>query len=224
MYTIALADDHIPTLKRFANYFKRLQEYTIVVEAVNGHDLILQINCLEQLPDMIFIDINMPVMDGIAVTYYFHIHYPSIKLIGLSNYGDENSLRNMLLSGADGFVMKALAENILPKAVETVMSNKIFIDNRMEIDEQKVKSFLHTKKERIKKIENKFDLTERERTFIVLNATTLSYGQIGEIMFVETNTVQTYYTRVSKKLEINSRQSLTLYSLQNGLASIAEFN
>jgi len=223
MYTIALAEDHAPTLKRFANYFKGLQEYDTVVEAVNGHDLILKMNSLQQIPDVVLIDINMPIMDGVALTYYLRVHYPDIKLIGFSNYFDENSLKDMLLSGADGFVMKALAETVLQKAVETVMSNKIFIDDRMEIDQQKVKFILQTKKERIKKKENQFDLTDRERTFLILNATVLTYGQIAVVMIVEHKTIQTYCDRVSKKLNLNGRQALTLFALQNGLAALANY-
>lgn len=223
MYTIALADDHAPTLKRFADYFNNLQGYNTIVEAVNGHDLILKIKSLQQLPDIVFIDINMPVIDGVAVTYYLRVHYPSIKLIGLSNFVDETSLRGMLLSGADGFIIKALAETVLQEAVEIIMSNKIFIDTRIEIDPQKVKFILHTKKERKNRIENEFDLTEREITFLILNATSLTYGQIAETMYVEHKTIQTYFSRVSKKFNISNRQALTLFSLQYGLAIIANY-
>jgi DNA-binding NarL/FixJ family response regulator len=220
MYTIALADDHAPTLKRFADYFNNLQGYNTIVEAVNGHDLILKIKSLQQLPDIVFIDINMPVIDGIAVTYYLRVHYPSIKLVGLSNYGGETSLRGMLLSGADGFIMKALAETVLQEAVKIIMSNKIFIDKRMEVDPQQVKFFLRKRKQREM---SKPDLTDREITFLILSATSLTYGQIGETMYVEHKTIQTYFSRVSKKFNISNRQALTIYSLQNGLASIADY-
>jgi DNA-binding NarL/FixJ family response regulator len=226
MYTIALADDHALTLKRFADFFKNLPEYTTVVEAVNGHDLILKIKCLEQLPDIVLIDINMPVIDGVAVTHYLRVYYPSIKLIGLSNYGDENSLRDMLISGANGFVMKALSETILQEAVEAVITNKKYIDQRMEIDEQQVKYILYQqkeRKERIKRIKNEFGLTEREITFLILSATSLTYEQIGETMYVEHKTIHTYFSRVSKKFNISNRQALTIYSLQNGLAAIADY-
>ena len=162
----------------------------------------------------------MPVMDGIAVTYYLKYNYLYFKIIGLSNYFDENSVGNMLLSGADGFIMKALAETIMEDAVQTVMRNEIFIDNRMEIDQQHVTSVLNNFK-KVTQVE--FGLTERERTFIILNATTLTYRQIAEIMFVETKTIQTYYDRISKKLKLSSRQALTLFSLQNGLATLANY-
>lgn len=221
MITIALAEDYLPTLKRFADYFKKLDGFKVIIEAVNGHDLILKINASEQLPDIVLIDINMPVIDGVAVTYYLKVHYPSVKLIGLSNLSDEDSLKSILLSGADGFVMKALAENVLSEAVTTVMNKKIFIDKRMEPDEQQLYFILNKRKERI---ENNFGLTERERTFIILNATTLSYEQIAATMSVENKTVQTYFDRISKKLNINNRQALTVFSLQNGLAAIANYN
>ncbi|OIR00665.1 transcriptional regulatory protein DevR (DosR) [mine drainage metagenome] len=221
MITIALAEDHQPTLKRFADYFKYMEGFEVVAEAVNGHDLILKINALQQLPDIVLIDINMPVIDGVAVTYYLKIHYPSVKLIGLSNLSDEDSLKSILLSGADGFVMKALAENVLYEAITTVLNNKMFIDKRMEPDEQQLYFILNKRKERI---ENDFGLTERERTFIILNATALSYEQIAATMFVESKTIQTYFDRISKKLSIRNRQALTIFSLQNGLAAIANYN
>lgn len=220
MINIALADDHIPTLKRFVNFFKNLQGYNIVVEALNGHDLILKINLLLQIPEIIFIDIQMPIIDGIAIAYYFKVHHPSIKLIGLSNYCDENSLRSMLLTGADGFVMKALAEVVLKEAVETVLMDKIFIDKRMDFDQKLINDILIKREERL---HSEYGLTKREKTFIILNATTLTYRQIAQTMFVEPKTIQTYYDRISKKLKICSRQELTLFSLQNGLAALANY-
>ncbi|MDE3143472.1 MAG: response regulator transcription factor [Bacteroidota bacterium] len=221
MITIALAEDHQPTLKRFADHFKYKEGFKVVTEAVNGHDLILKINALQQLPDIVLIDINMPVIDGVAVTYYLKVHYPSVKLLALSNYSDEDSLRTILLSGADGFVMKALAENVLAQAVTTVMNNTMFIDTRMETNEQQLYFILNKRK---KRIENDFGLTQREKTFIILNATSHSYEQIAATMLVENKTIQTYFDRISKKLNVHSRQSLTVFSIQNGLAAVANYN
>ena len=129
MITIALAEDYNPTLKRFLDYFTILeQDYKVVIQALNGHDLILKINNLQQLPDVILIDINMPTIDGMSATYYLKLHHPSIKLIGLSTYSDENSIKNMILSGADGFVMKALAESVLQDAIKSVLLNELYIE------------------------------------------------------------------------------------------------
>lgn len=223
MKTIALAEDYAPTLKRFADYFKTLQQdYKVVIQALNGHDLILKINTLQQLPDVILIDINMPIIDGMSVAYYLKLHHPSIKLIGLSTYSDENSIKNMILSGADGFVMKALAENVLQEAIKSVLLNELYIDRRIEIDIQQINTVLVKRNERFLN-ENAFDLTKRERTFIMLNATLLSFEQIAEVMFVSPKTVQSYYDRISRKLNLHNRQAMTFFSLQNGLATIANY-
>jgi len=171
----------------------------------------------------LIVDIQMPVMDGAAITYYIRFHYPNIKLIGLSGYNGESSIKNMILSGADGYVLKANAEDVLHKALIVIQQNEIFIDKRLGLDEHQMKSILIKRKERLDD-KNIFELTKRERTFIMLNATTLSYEQIAATMSVETQTIQTYYDRISKKLNLHNRQALTLFSLQNGLAAIANFN
>ena len=164
----------------------------------------------------------MPVIDGMAAAYYLKLHYPSIKLIGLSTYSDENSIKNMILNGADGFVMKALAENILQEAINAVLLHNTYTDTRIDVDQQQISAVLIKRKERLL-TENLFDLTKRERTFIMLNATLLSFEQIAEAMFIEPKTVQNYYDRISKKLNLHNRQAITLFSLQNGLAAIANY-
>ncbi|NCI45920.1 LuxR C-terminal-related transcriptional regulator [Sediminibacterium soli] len=68
-----------------------------------------------------------------------------------------------------------------------------------------------------------FNLTPREKMFVLLNATSLTYEQIARLMFVELKTVHTYYDRVAKKMHAGSRQALTLLSLQHGLAKLASY-
>jgi DNA-binding NarL/FixJ family response regulator len=223
MPTIALADDHIPTLKRFSGYFQKQTAYKVLIEAVDGHDLLLQLNTLQQLPDIILVDINMPVMDGVAVTYYLKLHYSSIKVIGVSVYSDENTLKDVMYCSANGYIMKGLAETILPKAIDTVMKDEIFIDPRIDIEPNKIKEILARRK-KIEENENSFELTPPERQFVILNATPLTYDQIAATMFVETKTIQTYYDRVTKKLNVYGREALTLFSLRNGLTRMVDFN
>ena len=223
MQTLAIADDHIPTLRRFSSLLKEIHGYNIISEAENGHDLIIQVTNLKNLPDLILVDINMPVIDGVTVAYYLKSHYPEIKLIALSNFSDETSVQKMVLSGADGFVMKALAENVIKNAIDQVMSGTLYIDPRMEIDEERVMYLVKSQKEKMD-MSIKFGLTSQERTFLILNATMLTYEQIASTMFVDHSTVQNYYDNVSQKLKISDRYGLKLFALQHGLATVAEYN
>jgi DNA-binding NarL/FixJ family response regulator len=163
----------------------------------------------------------MPIMDGVALTYYIKICFQDIIVIGLSVYSDENSLLDILLSGADGYVIKAQAENFLLEAIQAVMRNEVYIDNRIDTNKQLIKSmFLNHSND---KYTNIFGITQREKIFLTLNATTFSYKEIAELMFIEIKTVQTYYDRIAKKMNTNSRLGLTLCSLQYGYARIANF-
>ena len=223
MIQIALAEDHIATMHRFEKFINNTSNCKLVLKAFDGQDLLIKINTQKDIPDIILVDINMPMIDGIAITYYLKLQFPSIKVIGLSTYCDENSIYNIISNGAAGFVMKALAENILSNAINRVFNNEIYTDERAEFNEVDIQKMLTKRNVRFHH-SNEFNLTTRERTFIILNATLLSFEQIAEIMFVEPKTIQTYFERVSKKLNVRNRQALTLFSLQNGLAAIANFN
>ena len=223
MPTIAIADDHIPTLKRFFNHFKNKEEYNILIEAFDGYDLITKLNTLKELPDIILIDINMPIMDGVAVTYYLKLFYPSVKVIGISVYSDENTLKDILYSSANGYIMKGLAETVLDEAIATVLRGELYIDSRLDIEPDKLESILANRKIVTEK-ENLFDLTKSERQFVILNATPLTYVQIAKTMFVDPQVIQNLYEHVSKKLNVYGREALTLFSLRNGLTRMVDFN
>ncbi len=223
MPTIALADDHIPTLKRFSNHFKKKENYNVLIEAFDGHDLIIKLNTLKQLPDIILVDINMPIMDGVAVTYYLKLYYASVKVIGISVYSDEDTLKDIMYSKANGYIMKGLAETVLDEAIATVLKGELYIDSRLDIEPDKIKNILSNCK-KITGKENSFELTKSERQFVILNATPLTYEQIARTMFVEPQIIQNLYERVSKKLKVYGREALTLFSLRNGLTRMVDFN
>jgi len=223
MVTVALADDHTPTLKRISEFISNVNGYRVILEAENGYDLIRKIATLEKLPDIVFVDINMPLIDGVTVTYYLRVHYAILKIIGLSSYTEVSIIKKILLSGANGFIFKSMAEPIILDALEKIICNDIYIDNRIFIEQRELLNIQQKQKERINKVNN-FGLTTREETFIILNASSLTYVKIAEIMFVETKTIQTYFDRIAKKLNVKNRQELTIFSLQNGLAIIADYN
>ena len=217
---IGLADDHLPTCKRIASYLKE-KGFEISLEAADGYDLILQMHSKKTLPDILLLDMNMPFIDGVSATFYLKLYFPAVKVIGLSIYNDSSMISSLIASGACGYILKAGLESVLDTAINCVLSGNIYIDERIELNDRE--HFLQEEKNNYFPDENVFGLTPREITFVALNATSLSYDQIAKIMFVEIKTIQTYFDRVSKKLHVSSRQSLTIFSIQNGLAKVANY-
>lgn len=220
MLHIAIAYNCRLIQKKLVAHFENEKEIKFLINASNGHDLILEMQSLNVLPDIVFMGINMPVMDGMATTYYLKLFFPSVKVIGLSIYDDMETITHIMECGARGYILKEDMESVLDVALSKVSNGERYIDDRAGLTEEEKNNILINGNMEDSLL---FDLTPRERSFIIFNATTLTYEQIAEALFVETKTIHTYFDRVSKKLNMNNRQSLTIFSLQNGLAKLARY-
>jgi DNA-binding NarL/FixJ family response regulator len=221
MIRIIIADDRPDSIGAIVKCLHESRLFSIGPIVNNGYELVMQLNCTTATPDIIITDINMPIMDGIASNYFLTQQFPEVKIISLSAYSDLPYIEQVIESGAHGYLFKPGAETIILSAIETVLSNKKYIDNRIGIDER-ISHKLHMELPKRPSTTN-FNLTPRESAFVILNATPLSYNQIAQLMFVEQKTIHTYFDRVAQKLHVNNRQALTLFSLQNGLAKLARY-
>jgi DNA-binding NarL/FixJ family response regulator len=221
MQHIAIVDDQLGGIQKVIDCLYRAVDFAIDITACNGHDLIRQLSFMQAIPDIFITDIHMPVMDGIAVNFYLSHHYPSSKIISLSAYFDDETICQAFESGAHGYLVKPQAESIILSALEAVKVGQLYLDERAKMTENVMLRILSAQNRKYNQAD--FNLTPREKTFIMLSATTLTYDQIARLMFIELKTVQTYFDRIAKKLNVSSRQALTLFSLQNGLARIANY-
>src|SRR5215218_2286578 len=96
---IGLLDDHQLFLKSLSLMLETLGDFEVVVEALNGLDLQRKLGGNKELPDLMLIDVNMPVMDGISTTAWLTDHHPSIKLIALSMNDKDNAIIKMFKAG-----------------------------------------------------------------------------------------------------------------------------
>lgn len=222
MKNIALVDYHQDTEPIFESFFQKSPFFDFVMKENNGFDFLMKLTREKKLPHVVFINVNLPMIDGIAITHYLKHHYPSIKIIGISNVYTEDIVKQMIFAGASGYLVRDNLGAFLKVALEDIFNRNFYLDERIGLDEHfknKLRDYVLDPVEKI----HSFGLTERERTFVILNATVLSYEQIARIMFVEPKTLETYFDRVSKKLNTTNRQSLAIFSLQNRLARIAVY-
>ena len=114
--TIAIADDHQLFLKSLGMMIESFKNFKIDLEAQNGQLLIEKLEKAAVLPDIILLDVNMPVMDGPATAAYLSGQYPAIKLVALSMKDDDITIISMIKAGVCSYLLKDMHPDELEKA------------------------------------------------------------------------------------------------------------
>ena len=122
---IAIVDDHAMFRNGLAVLINLFAGYTVLFDAGNGKEFIDKLSP-QQLPDIVLMDISMPVMDGYATTEWLHNNYPQIKVLALSTMDAETAIIKMIKSGAKGYVLKDADTDELKRALDEVISRGYF--------------------------------------------------------------------------------------------------
>ncbi len=215
MSSIALVDDHVLLRNGLAGLISNLG-HDILFEADNGRDFIEQLE-KTKLPDIVLMDINMPVMDGYDTTKWLKKNHPDVKVIALSMYDNESSIIRMLKSGAKGYILKDSEPSQLKEALTDVMQIGFYYSDVV------TGKLVHA----ISQIENNdtelktlIKLNDRERDFLKHICSDLTYKEIADIMFVSPRTIDGYRDTLFEKLHARTRVGLVMYAIRNELVDI----
>ena len=221
---IVVVDDYTKSQAATIHWVNKQQGLTLLFSAINGFDLLKQMNRCKTEPDIILMDIRMKPIDGCAATYFLKKHYPKIKIIAVTGFIEKEVIRQAIVCGVDAYVFKPQRENFLLEAIEHIMQEQFYLDTRLqqEIDAIALSNYCKTKTIFWEKSEGV--LTARESIFVALVSTELAYKEVAELMNVEEKTIQTMFARVSEKLGLKNQTELVLYCLQNGLAVNVDFS
>ena len=121
--TVGIVDDHQLFLKSLGLMLSGFDNYTVTIEALNGKELQQKMQAAEILPQIILLDVNMPVMDGVETASWLHTHYPDIKLVALSVNDTDKAIISMIRAGCCAYLLKDIHPNELEKALDEI--NKI---------------------------------------------------------------------------------------------------
>lgn len=222
MITIALAEDNEQVRGPILKILKFIPAYPVTIESVNGFCLLTKLNAIKQLPDIAIIDIEMPVMDGLAVTNYLHNQYPTIKVLAVSYHKNTGIVQDMFYAGAKGYILKEnLEPDVLVNAFTTLLAGDYYIDNSFT---NKAGLLAAIKSRNTETPFTNNGLTEKEKIFLQLTATSIGYEQIAALMHVAKESVYNYQKSLKEKLGLGNRQELMLYAIQQGIAKVAKFN
>ena len=214
MPTIALADDHVLLRKGLASLVQSLG-YDVILEVDNGQELI---NKLQQgiLPELVLMDINMPVKDGYEATRWIKDNKPEIKVLALSMYDDENAIMKMLRSGARGYILKDSEPSELRSALEAVM-NKGYYYSEL-VTGKLIHSINHADDTGMNGKSSK--LNDREIEFLKMACSEMTYKEIASQMHLSPRTIDGYRDALFEKLNIKTRTGLAIYAIKNGIVNI----
>lgn len=210
---ILIADDHQLFREGLINLLSDTPEIEVVAHAENGKIAVEK--AINFKPDIVLMDIGMPVLSGIDATALLKSKMPDIKIIALSMHSDKHFIKGMLEAGANGYLFKNCTYNQLIDAIETVIAGKKYLSD--EITEVLIDDYLDKGESTEEGIE---DLTEREFEVLKLFAEGKSTRDISEQLFVSVKTVGTHKQHILKKLNLKSTVDIIKYALKKGIISL----
>ena len=208
---IAIVDDHTLMSKALENMIAENPKYHVVMNQPNGEDFIAELKNVSEFPAVVLMDINMPYKNGIETTEWLTEHHPEIKVIALTMEDDEKVLIRMLKAGAKGYLLKDMQPSILFQAIDTVFEKGSFYTDFV------AQKLLKVQAEDAKNASLLSDLKEREKEFIKLACSELTYKEIADKMCLSPKTIDGYRDSVFVKLEIKNRVGLVLFALKHNL-------
>jgi DNA-binding NarL/FixJ family response regulator len=210
---VAIADDHTLLRKALGKLISSFDEYMVLFEADNGKEIKNKI-AQHIIPDLVLMDVNMPEMDGFETVGWLNKNYPKIKVLALSMFSDEKTIIKMLRLGAKGYILKNIDPDELKNALDSVMKKNFYLSDYIS---GKIISGLHKDVDRIDEPE---PLTQREKDFLRLICTEITYKDIAAKMYVSPRTVDEYRNNLFEKLKVKSRVGLVMYAIRNGLVEV----
>jgi len=209
--TIGIADDQQLFLRSLSNLINSFDGFEVVVEALNGEELLKSLGLLKTLPDVVLIDVKMPVMDGPSAVCKIAAAYPGIKAVALSMSEDDHSVLSMLRAGCSAYLLKDVHPRELEKALKEVHQTGYYNSDSFN---------LHMHRLLRKNGDDEVKLTDREKAFLKLACSDMTYKEIASKMFLSEKTIDGYRESLFVKLNVKSRVGMALEAIKKELVVV----
>ncbi len=209
---VLITDDHGVVRQGLRMYLGLDPELEVVGEASNGEEALRMARELE--PDVVLMDLLMPVMDGIAATEAIRTELPDVEVLALTSVLEDASVSGAVRAGAIGYLLKNTESDELKRAI------KAAAEGQVQLAPEAAARLMRE----VRAPESPEALTERETEVLKLLALGKANKQISRSLFVEEKTVKTHVSSILRKLGVRSRTQAALHAVRTGLVSIDELN
>lgn len=208
MIDILIADDHQLLIDGIKTTLAGIPDIQVVGEVYNGYQVLEKLDAGLHV-DIIFMDINMPKLDGLNCTKMVRKKYPEVKIIALSQYDEKRFVKQMVKNGASGYLLKDAGRDILEKAIRSVYAGENYFCERLSL--RLINQEL--KMEDTKSLFPK--LTDREIEILRLIGNEFSSQEIADKLFISFHTVESHRANLMNKAGVKNTAGLIRWATEN---------
>lgn len=209
---VAIADDHKIFRKGVILSLRPFTNLKFVLEAENGEELLAGI--AEAEPDVVLMDLRMPLKDGIETTKVLTKEYPNIYVLVLSMYEDERFVSHMMENGANGYLLKNAEPQEIRKAIMDVIEKGYYLNNFVN---RILLKKAHAKQKVIPTLNNELTLSDRERDVLRFICMEFTAQEIAKKMDISPRTVEAIKDRLMERFGSKNTAGLVFFAVKNNL-------
>jgi DNA-binding NarL/FixJ family response regulator len=209
---VAIADDHKIFRKGVILSLRHYSNIKFVLEADNGEDLLNHLD--EAKPDVILMDLRMPVKDGIEATKFISKHYPNIAVIVLTMHEDDRFVTHLMENGANGYLLKSTDPSEIKKAITDVVTKGYYLNNFVN---RILLRRAHSKTKSIPSLNNDFPVTDKEKDVLRYICMEFTSQEIGQKMDISPRTVESIKERLMERFGVKNTAGLVFFAVKNNL-------
>ena len=212
---LMMVDDHHSARQAYAAFLNEEKNLEVIAQAGNGLELMQHLQANSEHPDIIILDIEMPVMSGKEALPLIKKLYPDLKVIILSMIDEHGYITDMLLRGAAGYLPKRCDLDTIVDTINAVYTDGFHFDPSVS---QSLVSALMAEKSTAPIFKQL--LSEREMEVLKLLCMGKTKGRVAESLFTSTETVKSHVKNIYRKLSVDSTIALVKYAIKNGLIEL----
>jgi DNA-binding NarL/FixJ family response regulator len=206
-YSVVIVDDHTLLSQAIAAMVNTFDKFKVLYTCKNGQELVDKFSSSPKfIPDVVLMDINMPIMNGIETTKWISENHADVNVMALSVEDEDTTILKMLKVGAIGYLLKDTEKSVLERALVEIAENGFY--HTKNVTNLLMKSLSGNGKEEIQ-------LKEREVTFMKHACSELTYKEIADIMCLSPKTIDGYRDVLFTKLNVKNRVGMVMYAIKN---------